>query len=496
MKKVSAYALALAGFAASAQAADLDLYSIKDPIPDTLTWQGVTLYGTIDAGYGYQTHGAPTSGEFRQDAVYNIYSSKYANRAISSLESQAMEQSFAGLKVEEAIGAGWVAIGRLETSFDPLTGTINDGPKSLLLNAGTPLSRQDGNADSSRAGQAFNGPGYAGVSSDAYGTLTIGRHVSLQGDVFREYDPQDLSNAFSLLRWSSSLAGAGISEASNVDESVKYALRAGPVHAAAIYSAGGQDTGFFGPAYGVNLGGAYRGFSIDAVYQKVNAGVQASALTASPATGTQSIFAAPAAYSSTQVNAQITDSDSWSVQGKYTFEFGSGYKDEAASASKLTLFAGYEDIRYYNSSAARDAEYVGDTIEGGYVIGHLAAITGVSKASSYYSYASTRELQVEWTGARYDLPSGWSFSGAYYHVGQPAFSSASVLSNPQAGSPNQQKAYTSGSLDSGSFVVDYRFDKHFDVYAGINYSNIEGGLASGYLANDNTSFVTGLRLKF
>ncbi len=370
----------------------------------------------------------------------------------------------------------------------------------MLSNAGVPLSLQSANADSSRAGQAFNGPAYAGVSSDAYGTLTFGRHVSLQGDVFRDYDPQELSNAFSLLRWSSSLAGAGITESSNLDESVKYAVHYGPLHAAAIYSAGGQDTGYFGPAYGADVGGAYRGFSIDAVYQKVDAGVQAAALTASPSTGTQSIYAPPANFSTTAVNGQITDSDSWSVQGKYTFEFGDGYKggykDEVTSSSKLTLFAGFEDIRYYNSSAARDAEYVGDTIEGGYAIGHLAAISGVSKASSYYFYEGTRELQLDWTGARFELPSGWSFSAGYYHINQPAFSSASTLSTPQSGSPNQQKGYTAGNLDSGSFVVDYRFDKHFDVYAGLNYSTIEGGLASGYLANNDATFVTGVRLKF
>lgn len=97
---------------------------------------------------------------------------------------------------------------------------------------------------------------------------------------------------------------------------------------------------------------------------------------------------------------------------------------------------------------------------------------------------------------QFELPSGWSFSAGYYHINQPAFSSASTLSTPQSGSPNQQKGYTAGNLDSGSFVVDYRFDKHFDVYAGLNYSTIEGGLASGYLANNDATFVTGVRLKF
>jgi len=76
----------------------------------------------------------------------------------------------------------------------------------------------------------------------------------------------------------------------------------------------------------------------------VDGGVQLSALTASPANGTQSAFAPPANYSNTALNGLITDSDSWSVQGKYTFEFGGGLKDgglkdDLIAGPKLTLFA-------------------------------------------------------------------------------------------------------------------------------------------------------------
>lgn len=140
VSKSVALAFAAFGFAASAQAADLDTGSIKDPLPGTVTWNGITLYGTVDVGYGYQSHGAPTDGEFRQHADYNIYSSKFANKSYSGFELQAMEQSFIGIKVEEAIGADWLGIARLETSFDPLTGTIVNGPQSLLANAGVPLA--------------------------------------------------------------------------------------------------------------------------------------------------------------------------------------------------------------------------------------------------------------------------------------------------------------------------------------------------------------------
>ena len=59
------------------------------------------------------------------------------------------------------------------------------------------------------------------------------------------------------------------------------------------------------------------------------------------------------------------------------------------------------------------------------------------------------------------------FSAAYYHLYQPAFSSLSKPGSPQPGSPNRQ-ARSSGSLNDAFFVVDYRFDKHFDVYAGVD----------------------------
>ncbi len=59
MHRIIASAFALAGFAATAHAADLDLSSLKDPLPDALSWHGVTIYGTIDVGYAYQTNGRP-----------------------------------------------------------------------------------------------------------------------------------------------------------------------------------------------------------------------------------------------------------------------------------------------------------------------------------------------------------------------------------------------------------------------------------------------------
>ena len=53
MRKILACAAAFAGFVAAAHAADLNVDSVKDPLPDTLSWHGVTLYGTVDVGGFY-----------------------------------------------------------------------------------------------------------------------------------------------------------------------------------------------------------------------------------------------------------------------------------------------------------------------------------------------------------------------------------------------------------------------------------------------------------
>ncbi len=54
---------------------------------------------------------------------------KYGNRAIFSLDPNALEASKAGLIIEEAIGSGWVATSRIEMGFDPLPGELADGVK-------------------------------------------------------------------------------------------------------------------------------------------------------------------------------------------------------------------------------------------------------------------------------------------------------------------------------------------------------------------------------
>ncbi len=463
MSKALTLAFALAGLSVPVYAGELDTSGLKDPLPDTLSWHGVTLYGTIDVGYAYQDHGVPAGGSFPQVLEYNIWNAKNASKTISTPAADALSRTNIGLTIAEDIGAGWQAVGKAATDFNPLSGELADGPASLLRNYGVPLANQTANGDSNRAGQAFNGEVFAGLSNASYGTMTAGRQRSFQYEAFDEYDPQGLSYAFGIIGYSASFSGSGDTEAARWDNSVKYTYRYGPLHAGAMYSDGGPDTGIFGQAYGFDAGGAYGGFAVDAIYQNVSDVVSASAASA------------------TTLKAVISDNESWSVQGKYAYEFGDGLKDGAAAA-KLTFYGGYENISFANPDR-NPALFIGQTTVGGYLI----------SAVTLNPFQTDKVLQLAWTGAKVELPSGWSFTGAYYHIEQNAFLGA--VNKPAAGTI-QKAANTSGAYNDGSFVIDYRFNKHFDVYAGVNYSALDGGLSAGYLNNSQTTVATGVRLKF
>ena len=388
--------------AARVQAGDSGDLSLKDPIPDNLSWHGVTLYGTIDLDYAYQTHGVPLGASFYPGLEYNISGSKNANKPISSLAESGLEQSKIGLKIEEPIGNGWVAIGKLEAGFDPLSGELADACASLVSNNGKPLAAQNANSDGSRCGQAFSGPAYAGVSNATYGTLTARRQQSLELDAISVYDPMGLPYAFSLIGYSGgTAAGIGNTETGRWDNSVKYVYQWGPAHAAAIYTDGGQDTAMFGDGYGFNAGAAYRGFSLDAVYTKENSAVSSSSIKPSAT--------CPGAGCVGNVLAgTVTDGEGSSVMAKYVYDIG-GVEDEG-SAAKFSFYAGYVHI---DLTDPQDPVAAGSETIGGYEY--------LTVNNQPYAHGSSKVLQTFWTGAKYELPSGLSFTAAYYRLGQDAY---------------------------------------------------------------------------
>src|ERR1700722_4244696 len=319
-KKALAIALAMTGLANTAYAADWTPPKVPDPIPDNLTWYGITPIGALDLGYAYQTNGRPL-GNIVSGLEYSPFTTtrNYTGQAISTIQHSALQQSFIGVKVEEPLGGDWKAIARLDTGIDPLKGTLSDGCSSFIQNAGVAYNQQTSNADSGRCGQAFNGQLWGGISNAQYGTLTIGRTNSFQLDGIAAFDPMALSYALSLLGYSGTNGGAGSTEAARWDNSAKYVYDYGPVTAGAMYSNGGNATGFFGDAYAFMFGGHVGGFSAEAVWTKEHGAVNLQT----------SVNDLPG---QTTIAANISDNTAWSVMGKYTWQIGSS----SASAPRFT----------------------------------------------------------------------------------------------------------------------------------------------------------------
>src|ERR1700736_489766 len=125
-----------------------------------LTWHGITVYGTVDAGVGWQSHGAPLNPWSAPGASYLIQ--KMNRSPMWTLAPNGLSQSTIGIKGTEPIGNGFSFVFALDAGFDPYSLRFANGPHSLYSERFTPLDQQTTNSDSSRAGQWYNGVGYVG----------------------------------------------------------------------------------------------------------------------------------------------------------------------------------------------------------------------------------------------------------------------------------------------------------------------------------------------
>lgn len=475
--------LALLSFTASTQAADLS-DNLKAPpppsLPDTLTWKGITLFGQLDIGYGYNSIGAPIGGSpFGLNS--NVLSSPAGYKSISSLNINGLGFNFIGVKIEENILDGWQVIGQLDTGFDPLTGRLYDGCASIIQNNGLAGNKQSAWGNSSRCGQAINGQAFGGVRNAAYGQLTVGRQSPLLLSTLGGYDPTSLSN-FSQLLWTSSWGGGGggQGDTSKWNNSVKYVNAYGPVHGGVMFAQGEQNSGLHGNSYAGNIGVTWNGFAVDAVYTASRDAVA----TFGYGLGGCGVAGTP---SCNTLAATAQNVDVWSLMGKYTLDLASAFKGPGPGG-KLTFYAGYEHLDFSDPSHPLS---VGDTVNGGYVLG------AVSNTSYLYQ---DKIRQVGWIGAKYEI-GPWTATAAWYFGHQDFFKG----SNPTlAFCSDSRSSRCAGNYQTVSTTVDYAFNKHFDVYAGLIWSSVSGGPANGFTTAtagypttpQETAFVTGMRLSF
>ena len=352
---------------------------------------------------------------------------------------------------------GLSAVFNLQTSFLPTSGRLADGLGSIVQNNGLPLTSQTTFADSSKDGQALNTAAWGGLSSPVYGTLTYGRQNSLTLDGVIATDPMSGSGAFSVIGFQGATAGGGDTENARLDNSLKYTVNLGPFRAGAATQLSSNGDGSRNIVQG-QLGVDYLGLSLDAIVGHTKDAISAAPL----AVGFVPSAAQLAQAGSGLVAGTVSDNTSLMLLARY-------------GIGPVKLYAGYENIRFVNPTVPLP---VGSTIIGGYTLGTVSNV----------GFPNAKDLQVFWTGAKYAVRSDVDLIAAYYHEQQNSFGAVSCS--------NTSLATCSGQLDAFSLVVDYRFAKRFDAYAGAMYSKVANGLASGFLHSNTVDPTVGMRFQF
>src|SRR5450631_2152789 len=224
--------LAAAGVA-QAQTSGMGSSGAPAATDDSLTWHGITLYGIVDIGLQYDSHMAPISDYYPAGSGDVVQ--KFSNGSVTGITPSNLSQSRVGLQGKDALPfMDWSAVFKLETFFNPQSGNISDGLKSMVQNNNKPLASQSTNIDSSVAGQAFQ-QSFAGMSSPTFGTFTFGRQNTLYADGISKYDPMAASQAFSVIGLSGNTDGGGATQDRRLDDSLKYIVNYKGAHLGLMY---------------------------------------------------------------------------------------------------------------------------------------------------------------------------------------------------------------------------------------------------------------------
>ena len=438
------------------------------PADSSFTWNGITLYGIVDIGLQYQTHGVPASDYFPAGTEAIILAN--SNGSVTAVTPSNLSQSRIGLSGKEPLVGDWSGVFRFETFFNPQSGNISDALKSQVLNNGRPAATQTTNVDSSIAGQYFAGAAYAGFSSPTYGTITFGRHVTPLADGVGKYDPLGAANAFSLIGFSGTTAGGGVTEDRRLDQSLKYSAKLGAVHLGALYQFSGS-SGTTNTAHQLQFGLEGGGGSIDLYYAKKYDAIATAPLSATQVQDLATACTAGAPVQcfspSNSLRATISDNTSYSVMGSFGLSGGP------------TLFAGYEHIKFANPNTRLAA---GSLTIGGYV---LALTTNTA-------YDNNKILTVFWGGVKYPATPQLDLMAAFYGYHQDSFATGA-----NTGCSGTQSSGCSGRESSFSLVADYKFAKRFDGYLGTFWTDVQDGLAPvGFLNHSTLTTTAGIRFRF
>lgn len=464
-------------FLADAAKAPADLINGEGP----LTWHGITLFGTVDAGVGWVSHGLPENGQnYEGQSLIN----KYTNHAMWKVAQNNLQQTTLGVKGEQELIPGWSGVFMASTGINPQSGQLANMPGTLVSNQGLPRSAYSFSGDGGRGGQAFNDQLFAGISSKEFGQLTFGRHRPFSVDLVNGFDPTGSAYGFSPIAFNGQFVqGLGATEGARWDNSLKYRLVYGPVHLGAMYkfadgSAGCNYIGVLtspagtaqqcymphNDAYQFNLGGTYGALDVDGVvgvyHQAVviaggNSPLSSSQLTSSVFTSNSGVTINSTGNNLNTLQGLISDNMGFALAAKYTW-------------NQFKFFAGYAHDEMQNPSSNLGIGATND--QGGYTL---------SQVNNDF-YPHPKVLQTVWAGVRYAYNPKTDIVAAYYYVNQNQFGTAyQNLTCVTAVNQQTKAAQCAGNLNAVSTYVDYHFTKRFDVYGGMEVSTVNGGIAGG-----------------
>jgi predicted porin len=442
-----------------AMAADLPYKAAVKAKPaenDDICIKGICVYGNFDMGLSYIQHGAPLNALGNPPLNYLV--SKNSNGSYFGVGSNQASSSFIGLRGRQEIGDNLYAVFNLQTIFDPTSGMNANGIGGIAQNNGLNGSAtspgnfalQNSFQDSSKAGQMFNQAAYFGISSPTYGTFTMGRQSALSSDLVTNYDALSGANAFSLLTFQGANGGGGDTEDRVFDNSYEYRLNIGPVRLAAeaqLRNGGNSSTG---NAFEGNIGFDYMGFSMDFLGGKIYDAVSAAALT--PAQLAASINTVSSGNGI--IGATVSDNTVFQVGAKYVI-------------GPWKFYGGYENVHFANPD---NPLLPGAFVTGGFILGNGGAVNNTN-------FTNEKVLQTGWIGAKYSITPNLDIAGAYYHEWQNSFAATGA----NVGCTDARSSQCSGQLDAVSLMVDWRFARHVDMYAGVMWSQVQNGLANGFL---------------
>jgi predicted porin len=463
-----------------------------------LTWHGITLYGAYDIGVGWVSHGLPENGyNYEGESLLN----RNGNRSQWLLAPNNLQQTGLGIKGKIEFMEDWYAVFNASTGINPQSGQLANMAATNTANSGLPRGAYSETGDGARAGQTFNDEFYGGVSSSFFGTLTFGRQRSVGTDAMLAYDPAGGAYSFSYIGYNGTMAGGGDTEDSRWDEAVKYRLALGPVHVGAMYKFADGSGGCYSAAgtwsaatctpeqahntaVGVDLGAEYAKFSADVVFQHYNQAISVL----NPLLGPESLTQP---YQSTTDSINTNPITGANLIGTDNTEYGIVTDNTAIllaaryGSDPFKFFLGYEHIQQFNPTNPLG---VGASAQGGY------RLSGVEDNN----LDSPKLVQIAWTGVKYAFDIQTEITLSVYHQWQSDFRV------PPACPPTNFRASCSGFLDEFSLYTDHHFTKRFDVYAGIAYSKVGGGLAIAiphgpgvpYNYDDNLAPTVGARFTF